>query len=165
MTGMIATLTFDTDRMADVAPDGHALATEIADWLVSRSVPFRSAHEIAGLCVQEAEARGVQLWDLDDDVLVGISPELDPSVREVLSVQERCRAGQRLGNLPGVGSGANRAPGSGNQQQSRMGSGVCDTSRSELAYCVPRAMPDANRFTPASMEFLGGSALEVARSC
>lgn len=87
MTGMIATLTFDTDRMADVAPDGHALATEIADWLVSRSVPFRSAHEIAGLCVQEAEARGVQLWDLDDDVLVGISPELDPSVREVLSVQ------------------------------------------------------------------------------
>ena len=49
MTGMIATLTFDTDRMADVAPDGHALATEIADWLVSRSVPFRSAHEIAGL--------------------------------------------------------------------------------------------------------------------
>ena len=37
--------------------------------------------------MQEAEARGVQLWDLDDDVLVGISPELDPSVREVLSVQ------------------------------------------------------------------------------
>lgn len=87
VTGMIATLEFDADRMAEAAPDGHALATEIADWLVSRSVPFRSAHEIAGACVQAAEERGVQLWDLDDATLLEISPELDPSVREVLSVR------------------------------------------------------------------------------
>ena len=87
VTGMIATLEFDTDRMAAGAPDGHALATEIADWLVARSVPFRDAHEIAGACVQAAEARGVQLWDLDDATLAEISPALDPTVREVLSVQ------------------------------------------------------------------------------
>ncbi len=86
VTGMIATLEFDTDRMAEAAPDGHALATEIADWLVSRSVPFRTAHEIAGACVQAAEERSVELWDLDDATLSAISPELDPSVREVLSV-------------------------------------------------------------------------------
>ncbi len=87
VTGMVATLTFNTERMAASAPDGHALATEIADWLVARSVPFRVAHEVAGACVQEAEAQGVQLWDLDDSTLTRISPELNSDVRQVLTVQ------------------------------------------------------------------------------
>ena len=86
VTGMIATLEFDTDRMAASAPQGFALATEIADWLVVRGVPFRDAHEISGACVAAAEARGVELWDLTDDELAVISGHLDPSVREVLSV-------------------------------------------------------------------------------
>ncbi|MDQ1249313.1 MAG: argininosuccinate lyase [Actinomycetota bacterium] len=85
MTGMIATLVFDTDRMAATAPQGYALATEIADWLVVRGMPFRHAHEVAGLCVQAAEARGVELWDLTDEELAAASPALTPQVREVLS--------------------------------------------------------------------------------
>lgn len=48
MAGMIATLEFNTERMAASAPQGFALATEIADWLVVRGVPFRDAHEISG---------------------------------------------------------------------------------------------------------------------
>lgn len=87
MAGMIATLTFNTAAMAQGAPDGHALATEIADWLVAKSVPFKVAHEVAGACVQEAEAQGVQLWDLDDATLARISPELDSGVRSVLTVE------------------------------------------------------------------------------
>ena len=106
MTGMIATLTFDTDRMAMAAPDGHALATEIADWLVSRGIPFRSAHEVAGACVQEADARGVQLWDLDDETLASISPDLDPSVRDVLTVTGALAGRQTPG---GTGPAAVRA--------------------------------------------------------
>ncbi len=86
VTGMIATLEFDTERMAQSAPGGHALATEIADWLVVKGVPFRSAHEIAGACVKVADDQGVELWELDDQALLGVSPELDAGVREVLSV-------------------------------------------------------------------------------
>ncbi len=86
MTGMIATLKFDVDRMAASAPEGFALATDIAEWLVRSGVPFRSAHEIAGACVRQAEADGVELWDLTDGQLAEISPLLTPEVREVLSV-------------------------------------------------------------------------------
>jgi argininosuccinate lyase len=86
VTGMVATLEFDTDRMAASAPGGHALATEIADWLVAKGVPFRTAHELAGACVKAADEQGVELWELDDETLTGISEELDAGVRAVLSV-------------------------------------------------------------------------------
>ena len=87
VTGMVRTLTFDTDRMAASAPTGFALATDIAEWLVRNRVPFRVAHEIAGHCVAVAEDRGVELWDLTDDELASISEHLNPSVREVLTTQ------------------------------------------------------------------------------
>ena len=87
VTGMVATLRFDTRRMSISAPEGFALATDIAEWLVRRGVPFRDAHEIAGACVRAAEQRGQELWDLDDDDLLAISAHLTPGVREVLSVE------------------------------------------------------------------------------
>jgi len=87
MTGMVATLTFDTERMAASAPEGFALATDIAEWLVRQGVPFRRAHEISGACVRAAEARGVELWDLTDAEFADIDPALEPAVREVLSVE------------------------------------------------------------------------------
>jgi argininosuccinate lyase len=87
MTGMIATLRFDTERMAASAPEGFALATDIAEWLVRSGVPFREAHEIAGASVRTAEARGVELWDLSDDELQSVSVRLTPEVRDVLSVR------------------------------------------------------------------------------
>jgi len=87
VTGMIATLRFDTVRISLSAPQGFALATDIAEWLVRRGVPFRDAHEIAGACVREAETRGVELWDLDDDDFAAISAELTPGVRDVLSLE------------------------------------------------------------------------------
>ena len=86
MAGLVATLQFDTDRMAELAPAGFTLATDIAEWLVRRGVPFRVAHETAGAAVRAAEARGVGLDELGDDELVGISEDLTPEVREVLRV-------------------------------------------------------------------------------
>ncbi|MDN6178168.1 MAG: argininosuccinate lyase [Micrococcaceae bacterium] len=85
VSGMIATLDFNTERMADLAPQGFALATDIAEWLVRQGVPFRDAHELSGSAVRVAEARGVELWDLTDEEFAAISPELTPAVREVLS--------------------------------------------------------------------------------
>lgn len=87
MTGMIRTLRFNAEIMAASAPAGFALATDIAEWLVREGVPFRSAHEIAGSCVQVAEERNCELWDLTDDELAGISIALNPSVRQVLNIE------------------------------------------------------------------------------
>lgn len=83
--GMVETLEFHTERMAELAPRGFALATDIAEWLVRQGVPFRQAHEISGGCVRVAEARGVELWDLTDEEFAGVSEFLTPSVREVLT--------------------------------------------------------------------------------
>ncbi len=87
MTGMVITLRYNTERMADLAPQGFSLATDIADWLVRRGVAFRVAHELAGACVRRCEAVGCELTDLSDADLADISPFLTPEVRDVLSVE------------------------------------------------------------------------------
>ncbi|GAA1344433.1 argininosuccinate lyase [Arthrobacter roseus] len=87
VSGMIATLRFNTDRMAELAPQGFALATDIAEWLVRQGVPFREAHELSGAAVRLAESRSEELWDLSDDDYAGISPHLTPGVRDVLTVK------------------------------------------------------------------------------
>ncbi len=66
-TGLVATLTFDTARMAELAPQGFSLATDVAEWLVREGVPFRVAHEVAGACVRRCEELGVELHELTDD--------------------------------------------------------------------------------------------------
>jgi len=85
--GMVATLTFNTGRMADLAPQGFSLATDVAEWLVRQGVPFRVAHELSGRCVRQCEDRGIELWDLTDDELAAISGHLTPAVRGVLTVE------------------------------------------------------------------------------
>ncbi|MEV7973154.1 argininosuccinate lyase [Cellulomonas sp. NPDC089187] len=87
--GMVATLTFETERMASLAPQGFSLATDIAEWLVRQGVPFRVAHEVAGSCVRACEQHtpAIELWELTDDELAAISEHLTPEVREVLTVE------------------------------------------------------------------------------
>ena len=85
--GMVATLVFDTARLASLAPKGFSLATDVAEWLVREGVPFREAHEVAGACVRLCEGRGIDLWDLTADDLARVSPHLTPDVRRVLSVE------------------------------------------------------------------------------
>ncbi|MFC3999702.1 argininosuccinate lyase [Nocardiopsis sediminis] len=85
-TGMVATLTFNGERMAELAPQGFSLATDIAEWLVRNRVPFREAHEIAGACVRVCEERGIDLPQLTDADFAAISPHLGPGVRDVLTV-------------------------------------------------------------------------------
>ncbi|WP_435828146.1 argininosuccinate lyase [Nocardia testacea] len=86
IAGLVSTLTFHTDRMAELAPAGFTLATDIAEWMVRHGVPFRVAHEAAGACVRTAEARGVGLDELTDEEFAAIDPALTPRVREVLTV-------------------------------------------------------------------------------
>ncbi|WP_127819578.1 argininosuccinate lyase [Microbacterium sp. CPCC 204701] len=85
--GMVATMRFDTDRMAALAPQGFSLATDVAEWLVKRGVPFRDAHEISGHLVRVCEEQGIELDQVTDEQLASVSVHLTTEVREVLSVE------------------------------------------------------------------------------
>ncbi|HLT60408.1 MAG TPA: argininosuccinate lyase [Microlunatus sp.] len=87
VAGMVATLRFDTERMAALAPKGFSLATDLADWLVRQRVPFAEAHEISGAAVRFCERHGIELADLTPDQLAEISPRLAPEVLDVLTVE------------------------------------------------------------------------------
>ncbi len=86
-TGMVSTLEFDTDRMAELAPQGFSLATDVADWLVRRRVPFREAHELSGALVRFCEEHGLELHEPTDEQYAAISPHLTAEVRTVLTVE------------------------------------------------------------------------------
>jgi len=101
-TGMVATLRFHTDRMAELAPQGFSLATDVAEWLVKRRVPFRDAHEITGNLVKFAEERGLELSDVDDAGLASVSPLLTPDVREVLTIDGSVASRDNVGGTAPV---------------------------------------------------------------
>ena len=94
-TGMIATLTFNRNRLEVLAPAGFSLATDVAEWLVKKKVPFRDAHEITGKLVSWCEQHNLDLHEVADADMAAISPMLTPDVRDVLSVGGSIKA--RLG--------------------------------------------------------------------
>ena len=85
LTGMVGTTSFDTQRMAAGAVSSHALATEIADFLAKAGVPFATAHEISGRCVQVAEERSLDVHELSDADLLAIDSRLTSELRANLS--------------------------------------------------------------------------------
>jgi argininosuccinate lyase len=87
LSGMVATTNFDRVKMKASAPTGFSLATEVADYLVRKNVPFAEAHEAAGACVAMCEKLSCELHELSDEQFSTIHPSLDPGVREVLSVE------------------------------------------------------------------------------
>ncbi len=87
MREAFTTLRFDRARMAQMATAGYATATEIADYLVERGVPFREAHEIAGRVVTAAIGGGVELTGLTDDQLRAIDARLGSDLRERLTAE------------------------------------------------------------------------------
>ncbi|HEX2772357.1 MAG TPA: argininosuccinate lyase, partial [Micromonosporaceae bacterium] len=89
---MISTMTVRVDRLAAAAPVGYTLATEVADWLVRKGVPFREAHEITGRLVALCVARDCALDEVSDSDLARVSAHLDAGVRQVLSVRSALAA-------------------------------------------------------------------------
>lgn len=86
-TGMVATMTFHTARMAELAPQGFSLATDVAEWLVKQGVPFRDAHEISGELVQFCEDNSLELHEPTDEQFRSISKHLTADVRDVLTIE------------------------------------------------------------------------------
>lgn len=97
VTGMVATTTFDREKMLAAAPQGFSLATEVADYLVRAGVAFAQAHEAAGKCVAICEARSIELHELTDADLISAHPQLDGKVRSVLNVDSAISSRKTFG--------------------------------------------------------------------
>ncbi|MDR1684995.1 MAG: argininosuccinate lyase [Desulfovibrio sp.] len=87
MTGLLGEMVFVPEKMREALRKGFVNATELADYLAVRGVPFRDAYRAAGKAVDEAERRACGLEDLPTVVLRGIHPLLADDVREVLEYE------------------------------------------------------------------------------
>ncbi len=85
MAGLVSTLRFHAEQMTASATEGFSLATDLAELLVRRGVPFREAHEIVGHLVVWCQVHEVDFGQVSDADLAHVSPHLTPDVREVLS--------------------------------------------------------------------------------
>jgi argininosuccinate lyase len=82
--GMVASLEFDRERLRAAIDQGHLVATELADYLVTRGVAFREAHDVAGHLVRLASERRVELSALSLDELRAVHPAFSGDVAEWL---------------------------------------------------------------------------------
>ena len=89
---MLASLTFRTDRMRAAAGENFATATDLADYLVRKGLPFREGHEIVGKVVRYALERGVTLEQLGLDELQRFSDRFAADVHGALTVEASLRA-------------------------------------------------------------------------
>ena len=83
--GMLRTAAFDRDALAGAASDQMLAATDIADLLVRRGVPFRESHAIVGGVVRHAVDEGKQLSELTREELAAFSEHLDDEYYAVLA--------------------------------------------------------------------------------
>lgn len=86
VTGVVATLQVQPDRAAAALRD-DLLATDLADYLARKGLPFREAHHIVGRCVLLAEQRGVGLTGLSLADYAGVSPLFEPDLSKALSFE------------------------------------------------------------------------------
>jgi argininosuccinate lyase len=84
---MLASLTFRADRMRRAAGEQYATATDLADYLVKKGLPFRDAHGIVGRVVRHAIDAGKELDALTVEELRGFSPLIEDDVVAALSVE------------------------------------------------------------------------------
>ena len=81
---MLEGISFDRERLAAAASDEFSAATDVADLLVRRGVPFREAHGIVGGVVRAAVERGKKLSELTEEELSELAPQLDGEFYELL---------------------------------------------------------------------------------
>ena len=85
--GMLGTLECRRERMREAARLGYMTATDLADYLVRRAVPFRDAHEAVGRAVRSAMDSGRELSEMTLDELRACSPVIESDVFEVLTLE------------------------------------------------------------------------------
>ena len=94
---MAGGITVRADNMQAALTQGFATATDLADYLVKKGLPFRDAHEAVGLAVKAAEAKGVDLPQLTLDELRAFCPQVEADVFAVLTVEGSLAARNHIG--------------------------------------------------------------------
>jgi argininosuccinate lyase len=97
MTEMVAGIVVKPESMERAAMKGYATATDLADYLVKKGVPFRDAHEVVAHAVKTAIDRGVDLAELPLVELQRFSPAIDDDVFAVLTLRGSMEARNVLG--------------------------------------------------------------------
>ena len=88
MTGMIRTMTVNADAMRKGAHGGFMAATDLADYLVGKGMPFRDAHAVVGRLVLECEKRGKTLQELSVDELKQADPLFDAGALDAVDIDK-----------------------------------------------------------------------------
>ncbi len=91
MTEMFPRIRFNRKRMREASTEGYTLATDIAEYLVMKGVPFRQAHEVTGQIVRYAIERGKGLEELSAQELKGFSSLIEDDIRDILDVEKAIR--------------------------------------------------------------------------
>lgn len=99
---MIPEMMPNSERMRECAEQGFSTATDLADWLVSRNVPFREAHEIVGNVVAIAESKSVRLDEMSLEQLRRVDSRFDESVFSSISVEGSVNARSNIGGTSPV---------------------------------------------------------------
>jgi len=87
LTGALRTLTFHAERMKELAGSNYALATDLADYLVQRGIPFRQAHTIVGKIVRRGIETGKELGEFRLEELQEFHPDIEADVFNLLTVE------------------------------------------------------------------------------
>ena len=95
--GMIPQLTVNSGAMYRAASSGFSTATDLADYLVRKDIPFRDAHEIVGKAVQAAEQAGYDLSNMPLESLQLFSRKIESDVYDVLTLEGSVRARDHVG--------------------------------------------------------------------
>ena len=96
-TIVLQNLSLNRERMRSAATKGMLNATELADYLVRKGVPFREAHELVGKAVLKALEKGFELTELPLDDLRGLSNEIEPDVFESLTLEQTLASKSQIG--------------------------------------------------------------------
>ena len=94
---MVRTITVNADRMRTAALEGFSTATDLADWLVKKGLPFRDAHEVVARAVRHAETRHCDLAQLPLAELREFSPLIDDSIFKVLTLEGSSASRNHIG--------------------------------------------------------------------
>ncbi|MBL4621048.1 MAG: argininosuccinate lyase, partial [Immundisolibacteraceae bacterium] len=100
--GMLAEMTVNADKMLSATQLGFTTATDLADYLVRKGVPFRDAHEVVGKAVRLAIDSRVDLADLKLPALRTLCAEIDETVYDVLTLEGSVAARDHLGGTAPV---------------------------------------------------------------
>ena len=97
MIGLIPTISYKKESIQKALNTGHILATELADYLTKKGVPFREAHHITGEVVKKADTLNKQIHELSLTELQAFSDQIEADITDVLSFEAAVNSKHLIG--------------------------------------------------------------------